>query len=283
MDTTTIGDLRLSRLLLGSNPFSGFSHQGVERDERMVHHYTVARIKEALFEAERLGITGLVARTDFHVMRTLLEYRDDGGRLQWLAQTCPEVGDSEACVRRAARGGAVACHVHGGVMDHLVAQGRAGEVAGAIALIRSLGMKAGIAGHVPAVFEWAERHLDVDYYMCCYYNPTPRTDDPEHVHGAVEEYREEDRRAMTNLLQALSRPVIHYKILAAGRNDPEEAFATCAGRMRPQDLACIGIFSGDDPGMLETDVRLFEKYSRARDDARSEGAAAVPAGASRFR
>ena len=113
-------------------------------------------------------------------------------------------------------------------MDHLVAQGSAGEVASAITLIRSLGMKAGIAGHVPAVFEWAERHPDVDYYMCCYYNPTPRTDDPEHVHGAVEEYREEDRRAMTDLIRTLSRPVIHYKILAAGRNDPEEAFAYCS-------------------------------------------------------
>jgi hypothetical protein len=29
--------------------------------------------------------------------------------------------------------------------------------------------------------------------------------------------------------------------------------------MRPQDLACVGVFSGDDPRMLETDVRLFEK------------------------
>jgi hypothetical protein len=280
METTTLGDLRLSRLLLGSNPFSGFSHQGVDRDERMVHHYTVGRIKETLFEAERVGITGLIARTDFHVMRMLLEYRDEGGKLNWLAQTCPEVGDSEACARRAARGGAVACHIHGGVMDHLVAQGRAGEVAGAIALIRSMGMKAGIAGHVPAVFEWAEKNLDVDYYMCCYYNPTPRTDDPEHVHGAVEEYREEDRRAMTDLIQSLSRPVVHYKILAAGRNDPEEAFATCAARMRPQDLACIGIFNGDDAGMLQTDVQLFEKHSRAPEAARSAALAGVPVGAS---
>jgi hypothetical protein len=279
MDTTTIGDLQLSRLLLGSNPFSGFSHQGVDRDERMVHHYTVARIKETLFEAERLGITGFVARTDFHVIRMLLEYRDEGGKLAWLAQTCPEVGDSEVCVRRAARGGAVACHIHGGVMDHLVAQGSAGEVASAIALIRSLGMKAGIAGHVPAVFEWAEGHLDVDYYMCCYYNPTPRTDDPEHVHGAVEEYREEDRRAMTDLIQTLSRPVIHYKVLAAGRNDPEEAFAYCCGRMRRQDLACVGVFTGDDPRMLETDVRLFEKLSRASGAKPAEAGAGVPAAA----
>jgi len=162
-------------------------------------------------------------------------------------------------------------------MDHLVAQGRAGEVASAVALIRSLGMKAGIAGHVPAVFEWAEKHLDVDYYMCCYYNPTPRTNDPEHVHGAVEEYREEDRRAMTDLIQALSRPVIHYKILAAGRNDPEEAFATCAARMRPQDLACIGIFSGDDPRMLETDVRLFETHTRARTEELAGATSVAPA------
>jgi hypothetical protein len=257
MDTTTIGDLRLSRLLLGSNPFSGFSHQGLDRDERMVHHYTTARIKETLFDAQRLGITGFVARTDFHVMRMLLEYRDEGGTVQWLAQTCPEVGDSEACVRRAVRGGAVACHIHGGVMDHLVAQARA------IALIRDSGMKAGIAGHTTAVFEWAERHLDVDYYMCCYYNPTPRTDDPEHVHGAVEEYREEDRQAMTGLIATLSRPAIHYKVLAAGRNDPEAAFAYCGSHMRPHDLACVGVFTGDDPKMLEKDVRLFEKHLRA--------------------
>jgi hypothetical protein len=263
MDFATIGDLRLSRLLLGSNPFSGFSHQGLERDERMLHHYTVARIKEALFEAERVGITGLVARTDFHVMRMLLEYRDEGGGLAWLAQTCPEVGPAETCVRRAARGGAVACHIHGGVMDNLVAEGCAREIEGAIALIRSMGMQAGIAGHTVGVFEWAEKSLDVDYYMCCYYNPTSRASDPEHVHGAVETYSEADRRAMTDLIQTLSRPVIHYKILAAGRTDPDEAFAFASARMRPGDMACIGVFTGDNPRMLEEDVRLFEKHSHA--------------------
>jgi hypothetical protein len=241
----------------------------------MLHHYSVARIKQVLFDAERLGITGLVARTDFHVMRMLLEYRDEGGTLQWLAQTCPEVGDSEVCVRRAARAGARACHIHGGVMDHLVAHGRGDEVKSAIALIRSLGMKAGIAGHVPAVFQWAERLLDVDYYLCCYYNPTPRAADPEHVHGAVEEYRDEDRRAMTDLIQNLSRPVIHYKVLAAGRNDPDQAFAYCCQRMRPQDLCCMGVFTGDDARMLEKDVRLFETHSRAAAEARQDDPAAV--------
>ena len=279
MQTIQLKNLTVSRFILGSNPFSGFSHQSSENDNLMKRYFTTRRIKAALFEAEALGVNTLIARTDFHILRLLMEYWDEGGKLQWFAQTCPEVGDSEACVRRAARGGAVACHIHGGVMDHLVAQGRAGEVAGAIALIRSMGMKAGIAGHVPAVFEWAERHLDVDYYMCCYYNPTPRTDDPEHVHDAVEEYREEDRKAMTALIQTLPRPVIHYKVLAAGRNDPEEAFAYCCARMRPQDLACIGVFTGDDPRMLETDVQLFEKLSRAWGARPTEAGAGVPAAA----
>jgi hypothetical protein len=40
--------------------------------------------------------------------------------------------------------------------------------------------------------------------------------------------------------------------------------------MRPQDLACIGVFTGDDPRMLETDVRLFETHARARQGAPSE-------------
>ena len=66
---------------------------------------------------------------------------------------------------------------------------------------------------------------------------------------------------MTDLIRGLSRPVIHYKILAAGRNDPAEAFAYCAEKMRPYDLACIGIFTGDDPLMLQTDVRLFETHA----------------------
>jgi hypothetical protein len=259
MDFTTIGDFRVSRLLLGSNPFSGFSHQGIERDEAMVRYYTVARIKETLFEAERVGMTAFVARTDFHVIRMLLEYRDEGGKLAWMAQTCPEVGPTEVCVRRAARAGAPACHILGGVMDHLVATGRGDEVQAAIDLIRSKGMKAGIAGHTTEVFEWARENLDVDYYMCCHYNPTPRANDPEHVHGAPEEYREEDREAMMRVIPTLAKPVIHYKIMAGGRNDPREALAFCGRHMRPQDMVCVGVFTGDNPRMLEDDARLFEE------------------------
>jgi len=195
-------------------------------------------------------------------MRVLLEYWDEGGTIQWFAQTCPELGSIEQGVRNAIRGGARACYVHGGVMDHLYAQGRLDEVPPALAQIRDAGMPAGIAGHNPKVFEWADEHLDVDFYMCCYYNPSTRDENPEHVPGAREWFKDEDRVEMTRVIRVLSKPAIHYKVLAAGRNDPREAFAFVAAHLRPQDAVAVGIYTGDKPDMLEEDVRLFEESFR---------------------
>ncbi len=259
MSMANIGGCEVSRFILGSNPFSGFSHQTPDTDLAMKRYFTVAKIKETLFEAESLGVNTLVARTDFHVMRMLLEYRDEGGKLQWFAQTCPEVGSHEACVNRAHSGGARACHIHGGVMDYLVAQKKQDEIPGVIDLIKSKGMLAGIAGHNPAVFEWAEEHLDADYYLCCYYNSAHRDERAEHVSGMSEWFGEEDRQAMLKTIAGIKRPVIHYKVLAAGRNAPAEAFDVAAKSLRQNDAVCVGVYTKDAPNMLRDDVRLLNE------------------------
>lgn len=259
MQYVQLGPLTVSRFIVGSNPFSGFSHQGAARDEEMRHYYTAARIKETLREAESLGVNTVIARTDMHMIRLLMEYWDEGGGAQWFAQTCPEVGPPEVCIRRAAESGAKGCYIHGGVMDHLLAQKRTAEVPGLITLIRELGMQAGVAGHNPKVFEWAEHGLDVDFYMCSYYNSANRDQRAEHVSGMPEWFRPEDRDIMTRVIQGLRRPVIHYKILAAGRNDPREAFRYAAARMRAGDMVCCGIFAKDAPGILAEDVRLLDE------------------------
>jgi hypothetical protein len=45
LPTVTIGPHRISRLTIGGNPFSGFSHQNAQRDAEMLDYYSVARIK----------------------------------------------------------------------------------------------------------------------------------------------------------------------------------------------------------------------------------------------
>ncbi len=259
MDSILIGDISISRFILGSNPFSGFSHQSPEMNLRMKRYYTVERIKDTLREAESLGINTLIARTDHHITRLLLEYWDEGGKIRWFGQTSPEIGPPEMCARRAIQAGAKGCHIHGGLMDHLLTQGGLGEVSPIIQIIREAGLLAGIAGHNPEVFRWAEENLDVDYYLCSYYNSARRDERPEHAAEKREWFWDEDRSTITELIQKLSKPVIHYKVLAAGRNDPAEALAFAAKSMRPCDAVCVGVYTEHHPGMLREDVELLTR------------------------
>ncbi|MCE5273027.1 hypothetical protein LLH00_17250 [bacterium] len=225
----------------------------------MMSWYTPERIKADLRVYERVGINALVARTDNRMIPLLLEHRAEGGCLQWFAQTCPEVAPQHLSVERAVEGGAVACHIHGGLMDHLYLNGRLNEIVPVIDLIKKAGMLAAVAGHLPGVFRWAEEHLDLDFYLCSYYNPIPRDQHPEHVHTETEYFLEDNRTEMVTLITTLSRPVIHFKVLAAGRNEPEAAFRTAAACMRPGDAMCVGFFTGDDPAQIETDARLLSE------------------------
>ncbi len=248
-----LGNLEVSRLIIGGNPFSGFSHQTGKADQEMVSYYTAARIKQTYQQAEKAGVTTCIARTDRHMIRLLREYWEEGGAIQWIGQTAPEIGPAPNGVRAAAGNGAKAVFVHGGETDHLYLNGRMDELKVAIKAIHDAGLPAGIAGHRTVIFEWAEEHLDCDFYMCSYYDPTDRGDSPEAKVGD-QRFLESARQTMTAFIPRLSKPVIHYKILAAGRNTPQEAFAVAARTMRPTDAVCVGIYTKNRPNEIAEDV-----------------------------
>jgi hypothetical protein len=257
LGATRLGDLEVSRLIIGGNPFSGFSHQTPARDDEMRHWYSSARIKDALREAESIGVNAHIGRADHHVMRFLMEYWDEGGTIRWIAQTCPELGEIQRGVHNAIQGGASACYVHGGVMDHLFANQQLDSVRPATDMIRGAGLPAGIACHNPHVLDWAEDQLDVDFYMCSYYNSAHRDKNAELQSGQAEWFHDADRSTMTARIAGLSRPAIHYKVLAAGRNDPADAFDVVAEHLRPQDACCVGVFTKDGLDMLAEDAQFL--------------------------
>ncbi len=231
LTTVHLGKLAVSRLILGGNPFSGFSHQSPERDRDMVQYFSTARIKETLRQAEALGINTLLSRTDRHMMRTLQEYWDEGGKIQWIAQTAPEYGSISNNIAQAIAVGASAVYIHGGQMDNLFANQHLDEIPGAIRQIQAAGLPAGIAAHDPRVHCWAVDALPVDFHMCSYYNPSHRDAHAEHRPGQPETFDHADRQAMVDIIPVLKKPAIHYKIFAAGRNDPREIVR--AGRPSP--------------------------------------------------
>jgi hypothetical protein len=253
-----LGDLEVSRLILGGNPQSGFSHQSGAQDDAMKHYFSAARIKDLYRQAEELGVTTHIGRADHHIIRVLMEYWDEGGKIQWIAQTCPELGTAERGALNGIKNGAKAAFVHGGQTDNMRIHGRLKDAIPVINMIHDAGLAAGVAGHVPAIFEWAEEHLDCDFYMCSYYNPIFRDKSPEHITIDDEIFDDADRERMTETIQKLSKPVIHYKVMAGGRHDPTEALRYTASKMRATDAVCLGIYPKDKPDMLADDLRLLK-------------------------
>ena len=129
-------------------------------------------------------------------------------------------------------------------------------------------MPAGVAAHMPDCWVWAEEHLDLDFYMGCYYNPSPRDKVPHHDPATQESYLESDRDERLAVIKSLTKPVIHYKG-AGGRTQPPqiEGLTFAAQQMRPQDAVCVGIYTGDNANMLIEDLEIFSRQlwlSKAR-------------------
>jgi hypothetical protein len=118
---------------------------------------------------------------------------------------------------------------------------------------RELGLVMGVAGHAPATHEEVvERELGAQFHCCSFY----------HLGGSRgETYLPEDRDRMMETVRQLSTPVIGYKILAAGRNDPEEAFAYAFSRLRSTDAVCVGVFPKHRPHEIQQDADLTRRHS----------------------
>lgn len=256
--TVTLGKVPVSRFIIGGNPFSGFSHQSEARNNEMMDWYTMERVKAALADAESAGVTAHLGRADNFTIRSLREHWNGGGALTWIAQTCPQVGSLMHGVENAKHGRAKCCFLHGGEMDFRVLNDNTADVFDAIKAIKDAGMAAGVAGHHVRTLQWAADHLELDFFMACHYNPSDRSRQARHDYADEEQYLPEDREAMCALIQKLPAPAIHYKVLAAGRHNPKEAFEYVAQVYRPGDAVCVGIFTKDDPDMTRKDIALLE-------------------------
>jgi hypothetical protein len=256
--TVDFGGVTISRFIVGGNPIGGYSHQTVERDEEMRDYYSMERVKELYARAEQAGVNTHLGRADNFIMRALREHWNDSGGLQWICQTCPGVGSIEHGVRNAIEGKAKLCFIHGGEMDFRVAAGDTQAIKDGVQMIKDHGMPAGVAGHTTDTIKWAADNLELDFFMTCYYNPDDRRKQAKRDYDVPEYYGDEHREAMSALIQELPSPAIHYKVLAAGRHNPQEAFEYVADAYRPGDAVCVGIYLKDKADMIQEDIDLLE-------------------------
>jgi hypothetical protein len=253
LPTIALGRARVTRLIMGGNPISGVSHQTPGRDQEMVEYFSVARIKEHLDECARRGVNTFLTRGDRHIRRMLVEYRAEGGQLQWIGQLASEVEDWRMNLRQIAESGAVAIYLHGSSLDNkFFKKDRPEEIVPYLKYIREeLGLPAGMCSHNPDWLRHAEdRGWPVDWYMVCMYDLSKQARHSPIVGGRFfeETFDHADRERAFAFVRATTRPCVVFKALACGRlaQTPEQAQATLAEvyrRIKPTDGVCVGMWN----------------------------------------
>lgn len=251
LPTVPFGSHSISRLTIGGNPFSGFSHQNPQRDREMLDYYTVDRIKQTLRDCEQAGINTCCLRVDAHIWRMLREYRNEGGKLQWFAQMGGESPTHEANINQAAANGALAYYIHGGVIDALYEAGNLDRVRQLVDLIHAKGMLAGLAGHNPEAHRWVyDAGVPADFHVVCFYNCGS-------VHaGKGERFDPADTPHAVEVIQHIQKPCIAYKVMGAGRRPWREALEYAYANIKPSDIVNLGMYTGDNPTMVQDNVEL---------------------------
>ncbi|MBE6659598.1 MAG: hypothetical protein E7604_14295 [Ruminococcaceae bacterium] len=264
-----IGDLHVSRLIVGSNPFTGKSHLTPDVDADMKAHFTEDAAFAMLHRCEEAGINAVQSRGSMPVMGLLHRYRQSGGTLMWLAQTGKSLTTFDDELHEMMKYHPAAVCIHGELSDELFLTGMLDRLGGLLDRIRRYNVPCGICSHFPEVLSYAEEHhLKPDYYMASVYNLF-QPDRSHDVNPTGERFEDSDVPLMYKTIRSLSAPAIALKILGAGRKcETQEqvraAFIEAFSEMKRGDGVLVGMFDKyqDQPFLdaqyAEEAIRLAE-------------------------
>ena len=240
------GGAEISRLILGVNPFYGFSHYNNNFNVAMREWYTQTRVLEVLRRAEALSVN---AFNYCHAGRGQADwerYVAEGGKMRLIAQaTTKDPAEIVAAVKP------WAAWVQGEITDRAYRAGTLGTARDYARKLRDLGVSVvGVASHIPEVLMTIEEQgWDVDFYAGCVYNIRRTPGELRKLLGGElpempgDVYLQDDPPRMYQFMRRTKKPCVAYKILGAGRvSSVEAAFKVAFDSLKPTDLVCVGMF-----------------------------------------
>jgi uncharacterized protein (UPF0264 family) len=214
-----LGKYDVSRLIIGANQFTGYPHAEPLKyaKELFAAYFTEEKIVETLAIAHDHGIDTHITLTDETCVKYLKRFEKEiGKRLQWIAQTqwfSPKPAgrkDALNCIKLAADSGAIACFLQGAACDGLIREKNLSDMECYFDTIRKQGMLAGLAGHLNETIGIPiKAGITPDFIM-----KTLNTMD----------YACSEPDKTTAMMAGIDLPWIAYKVLAAGRMEPEAGF-----------------------------------------------------------
>ena len=246
LPTVRIGQHEITRMILGSNPFYGYSHSSRNLDQHMTEFNTPENVAAALKEAEKNGITTFQTNGNDRSLADVERYQAQGGKLKVITLIREK---PEETVKRVHP---IAVSHHGEATDHAWQTQQMDDVQEFTKRARQTGVLVGVSTHKPEVIEYMEEHgWDVDFYMGCVYNRSRTAEEFRTLlNGELplppnEVYLEKDPPRMFAAIRKAKKTCFAFKILAAGRrtrtaDDVNAAFRAAFAGIKPNDCVIVG-------------------------------------------
>jgi hypothetical protein len=274
----TIGEVSLSRLMMGGNLIGGWAHSRdlMYASKLFTSYNTESKIFETLELAQACGINTI--QIDPRCWDAVLKYNQ---RVSQPIQTMvcvplkedkTEMNDE---IKRQVDLGATLVYSHGGVTDSFMMKGGTMDVvAQMIDLIKAQGVPAGVGGHSLNMPKACEKHqVDPDYYvktfhMDRYWSATPEQHRQEYdwMRGNASDHNANNDSMWCNdpqetaaFMATVNKPWVAFKVMAAGAILPQLAFSHAF--RNGADFVIAGMFDFQ----VEDDVRIALSAIRKAD------------------
>jgi hypothetical protein len=252
LPTIRLGNHRVTRLIAGSNPISGYSYMGPVLDRHMREYFTPEQIVEFLWTCEREGINTHQFSGPEQMKDVFQKLRERGSKMNFI---CLHSGGSQQLsVEKVIQDTQpIAIVHHGGVTDRLFREGKCGNVHDFVKRVKDTGVLAGVSAHNPdCIKQIADDGWPVDFFMACFYYLTRTPEELEKMPPIVTvqigyPFFASDPTIMTKVIQQVEQPCLGFKILAAGRmcgsdQKVKAAFKFAFERLKPADGVIVGMY-----------------------------------------
>jgi hypothetical protein len=245
------GKHEITRMIVGSNPFYGYSHFNRVLDQCMRDFYTQDRKMEVLHACERNGIGTWQLHYNDQPMADFRRYREEGGKMQLILLADFELMKNPKLLPEVAKLGPLGIGHHGNRTDEAFREGRKQQVRDYLKMVRDTGVMVGLSTHNPAVVDTVESEgWDIDYYQTCLYRVSRSREEARAEFREAplgETFMEKDPERMCKVIRQTRKPCLAFKVFGAGRNisSPavvEGAFRFAFENIKPGDAVIIGMF-----------------------------------------
>ncbi len=241
--TTTVENITLPRMLIGSNWFCGYSHTGNAADlmikEKFPDEASFYPIFEEYLEHDINAIMGLFEYNP--LMKRAVDYAEQrsGKEITIIDTPLVNVDDTPAArqealktIQTSAKNGAKICMIHHASVEQLVDKNKKviHRLDDYTKMIRDCGMVPGLSAHMPEVLLYSDANeYDVQTYI--------------QIYNCMGFLMQVEVEYVSKIIQQAKKPVMTIKPCAAGRCTPYVGLNFVYNTIRECDMVTIGVLT----------------------------------------